>query len=470
MPAKHAPLLKRLRSGASLWPSLLMLLAALGSLALADWQALHRLDEVSAKTEQRAQARNGRLFLAQALSLHKDLETGARGFVITGREDFLLPYSAARQELPEVIGRLRASLALPLPPGLSWEELERISAQRQALLEQTVSLRRSRGLHVLEEQQLFEQGRLAMDALRERFARLDAHQVARIDTLHAQVQALRADARQASAAATALGLLLASVALALLWRERRRRQRAQAALLQANVELDARVVARTTELDAARAQITAFAAQQDRAIEAERRRLAREVHDQIGQVFTAIKLIVSGLPATALPARQAQALEQALQQGVASSRRITAELRPPLLDELGLAAALRHHVQQVIEPVGLAAQLRVRDDERLRPEQALSLFRIVQEALTNTLRHASARGVQIEAGLAADGRHYRLQVQDDGVGLGGAAARPGALGLTGMRERAAWHGGCLELGQAPQGGTLITVTLPVQAADEVPAD
>ena len=97
----------------------------------------------------------------------------------------------------------------------------------------------------------------------------------------------------------------------------------------------------------------------------------------IGQVFTAIKLIVSGLPATALPPRQAQALDQALQQGVATSRRITAELRPPLLDELGLAAALRHHLQQVIEPVGLAAQLAVQDDARLTPEQALSLFCIV---------------------------------------------------------------------------------------------
>ncbi|WP_374438301.1 CHASE3 domain-containing protein [Inhella sp.] len=463
-------LLNRLRSGASLWPSLLMLLAALGSLALADWQALRRLESVSEMTEQRARARNGRLFLAQTLSLHKDLETGVRGFVITGREDFLIPYIQALADMPALQLQLRASLSLPLPAGQDWDELEQLSAQRQRLLADTVALRRSRGLHVLEEQQLFEQGRRAMDALRERFARLDAHQLARIEALHAQVQALRAEAQRASALATSLSLLLAGAALALLWRERQRRQRAQAALQQANVELDARVVARTAELDAARTQITAFAAQQDRAIEAERRRLAREVHDQIGQVFTAIKLIVSGLPATALPPRQAQALDQALQQGVTTSRRITAELRPPLLDELGLAAALRHHLQQVIEPVGLATQLAVQDAARLTSEQALSLFRIAQEALTNVLRHASARQVQIEGGLSADGRHYRLRVQDDGVGLGAGTARPGALGLTGMRERAAWHGGTLQLGPGAQGGTLITVTLPLQTPDEVPAD
>ncbi len=463
-------LLNRLRSGASLWPSLLMLLAALGSLALADWQALRRLEAVSEVTEQRARARNGRLFLAQTLSLHKDLETGVRGFVITGREDFLAPYAQALAELPVLQQQLQASLSLPLPAGLHWEEMEQLSAQRQCLLADTVALRRSRGLHVLEEQQLFEQGKQAMDALRDRFAQLDAHQLARIHSLHAQVQTLRADAQRASALATGLGLLLAAGALALLWRERQRRQIAQAALLQANAELDARVVARTAELDAARTRITAFAAEQDRAIEAERRRLAREVHDQIGQVFTAVKLIVNGLPDTALPARQAQALDQALQQGVATSRRITAELRPPLLDELGLAAALRHYLQQVVEPVGLATQLNLRDDAVLNAEQALSLFRIVQEALTNTLRHASARSVQIEGGLGADGRHYLLRVQDDGVGIAGGHARPGALGLTGMRERAAWLGGTLVLGPAAQGGTLITVTLPVQVPDEVPAD
>jgi signal transduction histidine kinase len=197
--------------------------------------------------------------------------------------------------------------------------------------------------------------------------------------------------------------------------------------------------------------------------------LAREVHDQIGQVFTAISLIVSGLLPRALQPRQAQALDDALKLGVATSRRITAELRPPLLDELGLAAALRHHAPQRLEPAGLQGVLDVQQDERLSPEQALALFRIVQEALTNVLCHAQASRVDIRGGLAPDGQHYRLTVEDDGRGFTQIAARPGALGLTGMRERAAWHGGHCEWAVPAGGGTLVVVTLPLLPSDEVPA-
>jgi signal transduction histidine kinase len=322
---------------------------------------------------------------------------------------------------------------------------------------------------VMEEQQLFAQGKASMDAIREHFARLDAHQVERVNSLQVQVESLGSQAQRASAAATTLGLLLATVALVLLWRERRLRLGAETALLQANAELDDRVVARTAALDAAHTQLAAFAAEQNSAIEAERRRLAREVHDQIGQVFTAISLIVSGLPPRALQPRQAQALDDALKLGVATSRRITAELRPPLLDELGLAAALRHHVPQRLEPVGLHGVLQVHEDGRLSPEQALALFRIVQEGLTNVLRHAKASRVDIRGGVAPDGQHYRLQLEDDGVGFTLAAARPGALGLTGMRERAAWHGGQCTWEPAPGGGTLVAVTLPLLSCDEVPA-
>ena len=457
------------RPVASLWPSLLMLLAALGSLGVADWQALRRLEQVSAVTEQRARARNGRLFLAQSLSAVKDLEIGVRGFAITGKDEFLEPYVGARAALPEMEARLRSNLNLPLPSGQSLGEMEALVARRLVMIEQVVALRRSRSLSLQEAQALFEEGKAVMDALRAHYAVLDAHQLARIEAFQAQVQDLRTDAQRASAVATALGLMLAGGALLLLLRERRRRQEAQALLVQSHAELDARVVARTADLDAARSRITAFAAEQDRAIEAERRRLAREVHDQIGQVFTAIKLIVSGLPGAALPPKQAQALDDALKLGVATSRRITAELRPPLLDELGLAAALRHHVPALLAPAGLHAKLDVHDDARLHADQALSLFRIVQEALTNVLRHAQAQNVGISGAVLPDHQHYRLQVQDDGLGLAAAPPRVGALGLTGMRERAAWHGGHLDVSVAPGGGTLVTVTLPLPARDEVPA-
>jgi signal transduction histidine kinase len=221
----------------------------------------------------------------------------------------------------------------------------------------------------------------------------------------------------------------------------------------------AEFVAVRERIDVANRQIASFAAQQDQAIEQERRRVAREVHDQMGQAFTAIRLIVQSIPRDAFPAGQEAALHQALDMGIASARKITAELRPPLLDDLGLAAALNHLSKELMCSTELACVVDLNDQEQLCGPQALVLYRIAQEALTNILRHADAKIVEIIG--YAEGNLYRMSIEDDGSGFVAETVRQGALGLVSMRERARLMNGECTISSPASGGTRITICLPL---------
>jgi protein-histidine pros-kinase len=249
-----------------------------------------------------------------------------------------------------------------------------------------------------------------------------------------------------------------------------RRKLDEAAVLRnSNELLEQKVAARTAELAEARSRISAFAAAQEARIEQERRRLAREVHDQFGQVFTAIKMIVQSMPRGTLPAEQQEALDHALEVGIASARRIAGELRPPLLDDFGRAAALGHLAKETLAPVGIAFEVDVRDDDRLGPAQALALFRIAQESVTNALRHANARRVRFAG--RREGDRYVFAVADDGQGFDPAQVRRGAMGIASMSERASLFGGEVRVTAANGQGTRIEATLPLTEAhrDEHPA-
>jgi signal transduction histidine kinase len=227
-----------------------------------------------------------------------------------------------------------------------------------------------------------------------------------------------------------------------------------------NVELERRVRQRTTELVEARNQIASFASGQDRAIEHERRRVSREVHDQIGQIFTAIKLIIQSIPRGVIPQDQQDALGQAIDMGVVSTRKITAELRPPLLDDLGLVAALDYFGQDIARAGNLACEIRVKDDQQLDPTSALGLFRISQEAINNVLRHAAASRIMLSG--QTEGDRYIFRIQDDGRGFDRSATRKGAIGIISMEERAHLLGGECTVVSAPGSGTRIVVTLPLK--------
>ncbi len=203
--------------------------------------------------------------------------------------------------------------------------------------------------------------------------------------------------------------------------------------------------------------------------EEERRSLSRELHDELGQTLTALKLRLQLGPSAngADPRTEPLALVDDL---ISRVRKISLDLRPPLLDEVGLVSALRVYLDAQAAlaglPIDLEADEAVRTTTpRLPPDTEIACFRVVQESVTNALRHADARRLQVR--IARSGRRLALSIRDDGHGFDPAtldeAAARGHLGVLGMRERIRARGGRFTLTSTPGGGTAIEVELEAPA-------
>ena len=203
--------------------------------------------------------------------------------------------------------------------------------------------------------------------------------------------------------------------------------------------------------------------------EDERRRIARELHDELGQRLTALKLELASLKrgARASAARIA-AMQAMLDDTVASVRRISADLRPLMLDDLGFNAAIEWLARETARRTGIEVTVRLGEgDPRLDDRATIALYRMVQEALTNVARHAQATEVHVEVG-EQDGALV-LTVHDNGSGFPARATqKAGSFGLMGMRERALMLGGGVQIDNPPGGGGRITVHLPMTPSADDP--
>lgn len=222
------------------------------------------------------------------------------------------------------------------------------------------------------------------------------------------------------------------------------------------------------ELRESRGQLRALSMFLQTVREEERKRIARELHDELGQSLTALKIDLDWLQARhvaqdAKVAGKLLSMGQVLGKTVESVRRIAEDLRPGMLDDLGLAAAIEWQVEQFQERTGIRCELAMnRDEFELDDRVATSVFRIIQEALTNVARHAEADAVSI-AVEENDGK-IRLEVRDNGKGF-----QPGpkkrSYGLLGIRERVNMLGGEVEILSKPGDGTSVRATIPLQAAE-----
>lgn len=199
--------------------------------------------------------------------------------------------------------------------------------------------------------------------------------------------------------------------------------------------------------------------------EEERRRIARELHDELGQRLTALKLEMAACqrdhPDLAVGER-AQLMLEMLDDTVASARRIAMDLRPLMLDDLGLPEAIDWLVKEFRRRTGIEVDTRLGDGlGGLAPNLATTLYRIVQEALTNITRHA--RATRVSLALESRDQELRLTIQDNGVGFakGSRSRNPGSFGLLGIRERVLMLGGRLAVSNAPEGGARLVVHVPL---------
>jgi len=201
--------------------------------------------------------------------------------------------------------------------------------------------------------------------------------------------------------------------------------------------------------------------------EEEKTHIARELHDELGQLLTALKMDLSWLRGR-LPAdlrEKAVEMGAMLDQTVAATRRISADLRPLMLDDLGLVDATGWLVQDFAKRSGVQCEVRLPDQELLGEASknvATAVYRAVQESLTNIARHAGAKRAWVL--LAVEDGAIHVEVEDDGRGIAPQdLAKSRSLGLKGMRERFAYLGGALEIGAAPRGGTRLRLRVPLQA-------
>lgn len=225
-----------------------------------------------------------------------------------------------------------------------------------------------------------------------------------------------------------------------------------------------------SELKSSREQFRALAVRLESIREEERKMIARDMHDDLGQALTALRIDLAWLKTRLGSAKTAgrhalltkiRAMGKLIDQTADEVRDLCARLRPGVLDDLGLVAAIRWQAQEFAKRNGLQCELKLPSDElKLDPRLSLTVFRIFQEILNNVARHAEAKRIAVSLDVGA--REVSLKAADDGRGIRpGELTDPKSLGLVGMRERALALGGIIEFQGSPKRGTEVSLRIPL---------
>lgn len=224
------------------------------------------------------------------------------------------------------------------------------------------------------------------------------------------------------------------------------------------------------ELLASNRQLKELSASLQNVREQERARISREMHDELGQLLTGMRMEVSWLggklsPEQKILAGKIDSIKGMIDQTIVSVRRISSELRPLVLDDLGFSAAAGWYVDQFSARTGLRTTLDLpTDNPRLDDASATAMFRVLQESLTNVARHAGATRVDI--GLTMRDGEWVLSIRDDGTGIATDAVGREGIGLIGMRERIQMLGGRFSVLSPPGGGTEVEAIVPATTLRE----
>ena len=446
-------LLSRVRGSPFAFP--LAALAALAMFLISEssyQQASSTLDSLGLQGE-------ARTTIQQLWRSLTDAETGQRGYLLTGRKEYLKPYNEGIAQANEALGRLLEYYRADPYTADLMKRVQLASRNKLSELSETLKLHDDGKEGAWQELMLSNIGQEQMDTVRSLSAELLKFETARVSIGRASVTQTLLLNRIGVTAMTALSLLALFMYLrqtsALVRQRDEQRRVVQAERDQLEIE-----VARRTD------QLTDLARHLQTVREDERMRLARELHDELGALLTAAKLDVARLKSrlgTLTPevAERIQHLNEALNNGIALKRRIIEDLRPSSLSNLGLVAALEILVAEWSERTEITVE-RDLSPVQLRPSGELTVYRLVQEALTNITKYAKASRVQVR--LASEGGIARVSVRDNGVGFDTRAPRSSAHGLLGMRYRLESEKGRMVLSSTPGQGTIIEAELPESAA------
>ena len=403
----------------------------------------------------------------ETLALIGEAESGQRGFLLTGDPTYLKPYKAALPKIDQTFARLRELVSANGTAVMIDHagQLNGLIGKKLNELESTLALNERSGREAAFQlidtglgQRLMEeiraQAQSILNELRESSRRGGARWARDIEF-----------GRVGMLTMTAFTIALLFVVWALARREISSREAKRRTLVEEQRRLEQEVAARTEELSELSTYLQTVR-------EEEKSRLARDIHDELGGILVGAKMDVAWAAQrckTVLP-EAASKLDRALavlDEGVEMKRRIIEELRPTLLDNLGISSALDWQVRQTCERAGLHCELNLADLE-LPSVVSIALYRIVQEALTNIVKYASARNVDVE--LLGDDEGVSLIVHDDGGGLpAGVESNRLSHGIIGMRQRVRALNGTFKIGSRPGSGTTIEVFMPLptpNAADQ----
>jgi signal transduction histidine kinase len=434
-------------------------LAALAALALmfiseaAYYQSTSSMGQLGTM----ATARNHLMNLSRRVV---DAESGQRGYLLTGRKEYLEPYRDAFGDIDTALRWLADYYAHDPGNGVAMAKLKTLVQHKLSELDATMRLYDQGRTEAWRSVLLTDIGKEQMDEIRGMSEQLLAEEARKDARGRKEVYDTLLLNRIGVAAMSAISLLALAMYLrqtAALDAHRRERQQAIEA---ERDQLELKVERRTT-------QLKELAQHLQTAREDERSRLARELHDELGALLTAAKLdaarIKSRLGQTAPEAIERLAhLNSTLNEGIALKRRIIEDLRPSSLNNLGLLAALEILAREFSERSGIEVQCHL-EAVALKPAAELTIYRLVQEALTNVAKYAHAKRVDVKLAPAAG--FADVSVRDDGVGFDTQVRRASTHGLLGMRYRVEAEGGRFMLESSPGTGTLVRATLPSADAD-----
>ena len=435
-----------------------LLLAAVLGLFVAAESGQRRLEDASRHVQHAAQRQ---VALADVWQLVRQAESSQRGYILTDSPTYLMPFQEASGNLPQALSRLEQAFASATPTvRADVAEVEKLVNAKFEEMRDTLEAYRTRGRAAALELMRTDVGVLTMRRIDDRVRSIEKSETANILQASASWQTRRwvSLATQVAALAASIGLVL--MLSRLVMRQLRFREREASELAQRHAELEQLVEQRTEELSELSTHLQSLAEQEKSA-------LSRELHDELGGLLVAARMDVSWIEERLKsPDPEVQShfrrVHEALQSGVDVKRRVVENLRPSLLDNLGLFPALRSQVADACGRAGIRCIERYPNEElHLTPESSITVFRIVQEALTNIVKHARAQRVEVTVEPRTP--WLMLRIRDDGVGL--PLERLRALrshGLAAMRQRAAGLGGQWQVRRPAGGGTEIEVRLPLE--------
>jgi signal transduction histidine kinase len=389
-----------------------------------------------------------------------------RTFLVTGRVEDLAPLRSAGRRINDTAERLVDSFATEEPRVVrAARQLRYLAGVQTGTMMSVVTLYSSQGPAAA--LQLARAQGTATDPVKQFLSIADyveRYEAARVRETHGKWEQEVARVKRLSLFGTLVNIVVVILASLMALTALRRHREGMTQVARRKDELEVEAALKAEELNEVYGHLQTLQEQ-------ERSRLARGLHDELGGLLLAARMDLTWLKHHArdgdptLVAARLDRVVDVLDQGIDLKRRVIEELRPTLLDNMGLVAAIRWQLDETCRRAGLHCHSHFPDEEpEIAPRAAIALFRVAQEALTNVLKHSNARNVQVR--LDATPSHLLLCVADDGDGISsGATASASSHGLAGMRHRMSALGGTLSVGTTPRGGTEIRAIVPRLAID-----